>query len=80
MRQYMEQTLGGLFPFNPIEEMNKQNATLFESAIKMFAPFYTVPGGSGAADGAQPSEAAVSDLQDRINTMQQHLNEVTKKS
>jgi len=77
MRQYMEQTLGGLFPFNPIEEMNKQNASLFESAIKMFAPFYTAPGGTGGST-AHPSEAAVSDLQNRLNMMQQQLNEVTK--
>lgn len=79
MRQYMESALGGLFPFNPIEEMNKQNAALFESAFKMFAPFYNTPGGlAGMAEGVKPSEAAVIELQGRLNAMQQQLDELTK--
>ncbi len=54
MRQYMQNALDGLFPFNPLEEMNKQNMALFESAMKMFQPFYGAPGGAnGEAKGGE---------------------------
>ncbi|PKU22287.1 polyhydroxyalkanoate synthesis repressor PhaR [Telmatospirillum siberiense] len=77
MRQYMESALGGLFPFNPIEEMNKQNAALFESAFKIFAPFYNASGNPAEATENSPSnEASVSELQGRLNAMQQQLEEL----
>jgi polyhydroxyalkanoate synthesis repressor PhaR len=80
MRQYMEHALGGLFPFNPIEEMNKQNVALFESAIKMFTPFYNAAGTAPAPSGehGQPSEAVITELQNRLSTMQHQLDEITK--
>lgn len=82
MRQYMEHALGGLFPFNPIEELNKQNMALFESAIKMFAPFYIPTSGSGgqspAGEQPRPAGGAVNDLQSRLNAMQQQLDDLSK--
>lgn len=44
MRQSMQETFGGMFPFGNLEEVGKQNMALFESAMRMFSPF-------GAADG-----------------------------
>lgn len=78
MRQYMENALGGLFPFNPFEEMNKQNAALFENALKMFAPFYNA--GASADETGAPTrpDGATTDLQGRLNAMQQQLDELTK--
>ncbi|MTJ80929.1 MAG: polyhydroxyalkanoate synthesis repressor PhaR [Telmatospirillum sp.] len=85
MRQYVEQTLGGLFPFNPLEEMNKQNIAFFENAMKMFTPFYSGPGGAAAPStdrppetGTEPSAALVTELQGRLNTMQKQIDELTK--
>jgi len=77
MRQYMQHALDGLFPFNPLEEINKQNMAFFESAMKMFTPFY------GATDGTapgepRPAEAAVYELQGRLSAMQHQLDELTK--
>ena len=43
MRQTMKDTFGGMFPFNNIEQMSKQNMALFESAMKMFAPLGETP-------------------------------------
>jgi len=44
MRDYMRTTLGGgLFPFNPFEEITKQNKAFVEQAVKMFSSFYPVP-------------------------------------
>ncbi len=61
MRQYMQ----GLFPFNPLEELNKQNMTLFENAMKMFAPFY------GAA--GNPAESTMAEFQNRLKALQEQM-------
>jgi polyhydroxyalkanoate synthesis repressor PhaR len=84
MRQYLEQTLSGLFPFNPLDELNKQNVAFFENAMKMFTPFYgqapgTQPTGGGAAgENAAAPTGGVTDLQDRLNAMQRQLDELSK--
>jgi polyhydroxyalkanoate synthesis regulator protein len=82
MREYMRNALDGLFPFNPIEEMNKQNIALFESAIKMFAPFYQPPPGADQAGNAdqtgQTAEATIQELRARLNTIQQQLDALNK--
>ncbi|MGF1629078.1 MAG: polyhydroxyalkanoate synthesis repressor PhaR [Kiloniellaceae bacterium] len=49
MRQSMQETFGGMFPFGNLEEVSKQNMALFESALRMFAPF-------GAAGEGKPGE------------------------
>ncbi|NFV80769.1 polyhydroxyalkanoate synthesis repressor PhaR [Magnetospirillum aberrantis] len=75
MRHYMQNALDGLFPFNSFEEMSKQNMAFFESAMKMFAPFYP-PGTEGGAGGMiSPFE----EMQARINQLQSQLAELTKK-
>jgi len=87
MRQYMETMLGGLFPFNPLEELNKQNMALFDSAMKMFVPFYGAQGAQPGANGASPpgaaaapegTESTVAELQARINAMQDQLDKLSE--
>jgi polyhydroxyalkanoate synthesis repressor PhaR len=39
MRQSMQETFGGIFPFGNLEDMSRQNMALFENAMKMFSPF-----------------------------------------
>ena len=88
MRQYMENVLGGLFPFNPLEELNKQNMALFDSAMKTWATFYRSPGAQPGVNGSPPAtgapgaereatEASVADLQARIDAMQDQINKLT---
>ena len=36
LREYMQDTLGGLNPFGQFEEMGKKNMAMFEEALKMF--------------------------------------------
>jgi polyhydroxyalkanoate synthesis repressor PhaR len=48
MRQSMQETFGGMFPFGNLEEMGKQNMALFESAMRMFSPFAGAEGTAGA--------------------------------
>lgn len=39
MRDYFQNTLGGMFPFGRLEEVGKQNMAMFERAMRMFSPF-----------------------------------------
>ncbi len=64
VRQSMQETFGGIFPFGNLEEMSRQNMALFENAMKMFAPIKAGPGAdadSGAAAGADSGAAAGAD-------------------
>ncbi|HTH16223.1 MAG TPA: polyhydroxyalkanoate synthesis repressor PhaR [Magnetospirillum sp.] len=76
MRQYMQNALDGLFPFNPFEEMGKQNMAFFESAMKMFSPFY--PHGA-PHEGASAGEPGLEELQAKINQLQSQLAGLSKK-
>jgi polyhydroxyalkanoate synthesis repressor PhaR len=78
MRQNLQQTFGGLFPFGNLEEMGKQNLALFEQTMKMFSPF--PPTGDAAAKGTEKParEGDIGDLNDRINALQKQVEELTK--
>jgi len=54
MRQAVQETFGGMFPFASLEEVSKQNMALFESAMKAFSPF---PGESQGESQAEANEA-----------------------
>lgn len=82
MRQYMQNALDGLFPFNPFEEMSKQNMAFLESAMKMFSPFYPQDGGPARPAGAAAAAAAeprLEDLQAKVNLLQQQIESLSKK-
>ncbi len=85
MRKSLQDAFGGLFPFGSFEQMGKQNLALFEQTMKMFSPF---PGmtGTGAksptdkpAEGAPGSDSSLTDLQQRINALQQQIEAYGKK-
>jgi polyhydroxyalkanoate synthesis repressor PhaR len=83
MRKSLQDAFGGLFPFGSFEQMGKQNLALFEQTMKMFSPF---PGMAGEKtpqekpQGAQPdSESSLTDLQQRINALQQQIEAYGKK-
>ena len=86
MRSLMQNALDGLFPFSHFEEMGKQNMAFFESAMKMFAPFFgdkdrgalRLPG-AAAVRPALPDPTtgtALEELRDRLNAMQRQLDEL----
>lgn len=76
MRTYMQSAIEGMFPFNPFEEMGKQNVAFFESAMKMFTPFYNKNGAEGGQ--AQP-QTALDELQARLNSLQRQLDALSGK-
>jgi polyhydroxyalkanoate synthesis repressor PhaR len=77
MRQYMQHAFEGLFPFNAMEEVNKQNALFFENAMKMFAPFYSAAG-EAVKSAAASGEATVETLQKKLAEMQDQLNQLSQ--
>jgi polyhydroxyalkanoate synthesis regulator protein len=94
MRSYMQNAFG-FNPFQQFESMGKQNMAMFEKAMRMFNPFGVgQPGGpagpvqtNGAAEPPQPQapppadkEAAVEDLQRKLNELQGQLAELSKKT
>lgn len=85
MREYLENTFGGLSAFGPMEEISKKNMAMFENAMKMFSPFYGegAPGPTGgSADEAKAPEKAGEDidtLRDQMLQMQRQLDQLSKK-
>ena len=88
MRQYMQQALDGIFPFNPLEEVGKQNMAFIENAMKMFGSFY--PGNGPSAPGvfipapnpeapAQQSLTNAESLKQQLDHLQKQVEQLTKK-
>ena len=91
MRQSMQESFGGMFPFGKFEEMGKQNMTIFENAMKMFTPFENESGSdTGPGQGAQPAAAPNSSgkaapeadtlehLKAQVDLLQQQLETISK--
>jgi len=78
MRKSLQEAFGGLFPFGPLEEMGKQNLALFEKTMKMFSPFPNAAGEKPREPAAE-GEATLDELRQRINTLQQQVEQLSKK-
>ena len=81
MREYMQGTMQGIFPFGQFEEMNKQNMALFEQTMKMFSPFLQeeadkANASAEAAKNGKPAknDASLDDLKSQLEAMQAQLN------
>jgi polyhydroxyalkanoate synthesis repressor PhaR len=87
MRDYFQNTFGGVFPFGTLEEVGKQNIAMFERAMRMFAPFPGTEGGTPemptppqpGAPMPTRSEAdrAIGELQQRLDELQRQLGSLT---
>jgi polyhydroxyalkanoate synthesis repressor PhaR len=80
MRQSMQDTLGGMFPFGNLEEMGKQNMAIFESALKMFSPFPEGEGKSGEKGAEAPSAEGDDKLQElrrQVDALQRQLQSMS---
>lgn len=86
MRQAVQETFGGMFPFASLEEVSKQNMALFENAMKAFSPFPAESQGESQAeaneDGA-PANAgnanseALRRLKAQMDALQHQLETLT---
>ena len=84
MQSYMKEAMGGMFPFGSLEDLGKQNMAIFEQAMKVFSPVGGENGSMASPDAAAKTESEsdpnkVSDLQAKLNELQQQLNDMAKK-
>lgn len=89
LRSYMSNTFGDLFPLRQFEEMGRTNVSMFQNALKMFAPTMANDTQSTSNDttasekpSAQPTDldtlkSQISALQDQISAL---ANDKTDKS
>lgn len=73
MREYLQKSMGGMFPFGALNEMGKQNLAMMEQAMKMFAPF---AGQGTEADPAPP--APVAKPAPEIDELRRRLEEIER--
>ncbi len=81
MRGQMRESRDGLNPLGHFEEMSRQNMALFESALKMFNPFYTDQGGERSRDdeAERPkADESLEELRERLNQMQRQIDELMR--
>ena len=91
MRKHVNESFGGMFPFNNLEEMGKQNLALFErtmGAMNMFSPFgqETTNQETTNQDGSdnqtampdKPDEDTLSQLKEQVDQLQKQLNAISQ--
>lgn len=87
LRQSMQETFGGIFPFGNLEEMGKQNMAMFENAMKLWTP----PGTDATSDDEKKSDTSeakseadtastesLDDLKTKVEELQKQLEVITK--
>ncbi len=87
MRQSMQESFGGMFPFGKIDEVGKQNMALFESAMKMFTSPdgdpssgpTSQPAATPNSSGARTPEAdSLEQLKAQVDQLQQQLEAISR--
>ena len=91
MRQYINQALGGMFPFGSLEEMSRRNMEFLNQAFGAFNPLMA---GQAGKEGARPApdaksatpapanesgKDAIGDLQKKIDALQKQIEAMGKK-
>ncbi|MCZ4281622.1 polyhydroxyalkanoate synthesis repressor PhaR [Kiloniella laminariae] len=81
MRQSMQETFGGIFPFGNLDDMNKQNMALFENAMRMFSPIASAAATKTdpASDATKKTEGnGLNDLKTQMEQLQRQLDALSK--
>jgi polyhydroxyalkanoate synthesis repressor PhaR len=87
MRQSMQETFGGMFPFGNLEEVSKQNMALFENAMRMFSPLGAATDSATAKDqqdtpAAPPqsgdAKESLDALKSQIDKLQNQIDSLNK--
>ena len=76
IRQYMQEAMTGMFPFGNIEDMNKQNLSFFENAMKMMAPFQSELG--DGAKGETVKESGTTEAKTEATPSDEDLNRLNE--
>lgn len=82
-RDYMQEALGGMFPFSNFEEMGKQNMAMLEKTMGLFNPYRPQDSAGNEAPEAKPASPAtdpakgaadaLQSLQEQVVQLQQQL-------
>jgi polyhydroxyalkanoate synthesis repressor PhaR len=75
MQEHISKTVGGIFPFDALNHMGKQQWAMMEQAMKMFSPF------AGEEDPSEPEPAQAGDidsLRRRLDELQKEISEIGK--
>jgi polyhydroxyalkanoate synthesis repressor PhaR len=79
MRDYFSKTMGGIFPFDALNNVGKQNLAMMEQAMKMFVPF------AGKADATHEKHTGphagneIDDLRRRLDELAHEISGMGKK-
>lgn len=81
MREYLSKSMGGMFPFDALNQMGKQNLAMMEQAMKMFSPF----SGQAEEEAAEPAPAAkpsaeIDELRRRLDELEKEIGGLGKTS
>ena len=92
MRQYINNALGGMFPFGSLEELSRRNMEFLDTAFRAFNPLLA---GKNAKEGAKPEpeakpsppptpanesgKDALAELQKKINALEKQIEAMGKK-
>lgn len=90
MRQYINNALGGMFPFGSLEELSRRNMEFLNQAFSAFNPLMAGQGGKEGAKPAAEAKAppppanesgkdALSELQKKIDALQKQIEAMGKK-
>jgi len=88
MRQYINNALGGMFPFGSLEELSRRNMEFLNQAFSAFNPLLAGKEGAKAAPEAKPAppqpanesgKDALNDLQKKIDALQKQIEAMGKK-
>lgn len=81
MRQRMQETVGGMFPFGQWDELGKQNMAMFERAMQMFTPF-AQNGGTEPQAESTPADGDDGDdmsaLKDQLKALQEQVDKLSR--
>tara|TARA_E500000331_G_scaffold321803_1_gene336270 strand:- start:269 stop:889 length:621 start_codon:yes stop_codon:yes gene_type:complete len=88
MHGYLENTLGGIYPFSSFEDMGRKNMAIFEQAMSMMTPFQQNGGNdepeaemSGNKKEIDPApDEAIDMLKAQMEEMQKQLNSLSAKN
>lgn len=80
LRDYLQDAMGGIFPFKSLEEMGRQNMAMFERTMRMFNPGTEPVKTPSAPAASAPSEEVTSldELTRKLEELQRQFIRLTE--
>ncbi|PPR12118.1 MAG: hypothetical protein CFH41_00151 [Alphaproteobacteria bacterium MarineAlpha11_Bin1] len=77
MRSYMDNTVGGIYPFSSFEEVGRKNMAMFEQAMNMIMPL-NPSDNNEVSDGVPSQEGRNRDSEEALKAMKAQLEGMQK--